>query len=117
VLGLLIGLGGLWMSLRVWKGKPVTSWAGRHELPNEMSWVYVGLLPASCLLLFGILAGLASTGIHGTSGAVSVLCWAVTLIALAAVLVRLTVLFALLVRPSLRKSVLRPIVPPRLRAR
>jgi hypothetical protein len=116
VLGLLIGLGGLWMSMRVWRGKPITRWAGKRGFPNEMTWAYVGLLPASGLFLFGVLAGAASTGIHGTSGATSVLCWTITLVALAACLLCLTILFALLIRPSLTTSILRPIVPPHLRS-
>jgi hypothetical protein len=104
------------MSMRVWKGKPITRWAGKQQLPKEMIWAYVGLLPASGLFLFGVLAGAASTGIHGTSGAISVLCWTITLVALTACLLCLAILFALLVRPSLTRGILRPIVPPHLRS-
>src|SRR6185437_9637577 len=94
--GLLIGLGGVWMSMRVWRGKPITRWAGKQRFPKEMSWAYVGVLPASGLFLFGVLAGAASTGIHGSSEAV-VLCWTITLVALTACLLCLSILFALLV--------------------
>jgi hypothetical protein len=108
VIGIAIG----WMALTNWKAAP-----GEHGgLTKQPEWMLAGLFPAAGVFLFAGVGAAARAGIGGNiPAALSIVCWCVTIPAIAAGLVCVLLLVALLVWPASVDNRLRFLTPPRRR--
>jgi hypothetical protein len=114
--GVLLGLSIGWMGMRVWRGKAVLPGANKSN-PEQFRWMFAGLFPASGFFIFAALARAANSGIQRDRPlAISIISWPVFCIAAGLCAASILLLVALLLRPSLVRTKLRFLEPPRSRS-